>query len=690
MHISWSLVPLSVALAHAQVPTWDRRLLPRFVGNARLFTNTTIPKFFANTSTVTTSSFPAVESSTLGGSIVTLDSTSIPTTALYTDTFPDSSTCAGLVTYYGSVPPTVYLTVTEGYTVTVTASNVSVTDTPTLITPLPACEATIMPLLGTVNPNVISTSISQILTDASTEGSTAPMTVSQNATASPPPSPRPPILSLSAPASASTHAPLPLESFQPGASVYTSVAYTSTVIVTKKTPVPVVAPPSAPPDFNFQSTTQPPPSPSGNTGINSAGSGGGDSGNNNNNSGGNNDSGNGGNSGGNNNGGNGGDSGGSNDSGDSNNNGGDGINSGGDNNNNGGSTNNYNGVDNNSGGEDGNQNPPAGPASPQSGRVDGPTPVSTANDGTLASSNGNSASIPSTAAPVPPDTTKVGNIIASIINSPFVTASATGIPPARPFSTTINNVPILISPSAVVIGSHSVAIPTSAPTTIEANGAAFTVRPSEVIAPGTTIPISRIQQEAGTATPSPTATIVTAVGDLTFTIGPTFAVISETTYRIGQNAHATTITVDGTTVSVGPDGVGLPSITLGPGGIARAPFVIYTAAGLTLSVDSSEAVVSGTTYRIGSDAPQVNTTIGSQSVSFGPGGVGLPSTTIVPTAASSSDAGSLSGSISATGASAKNASPSASATSAASEKNMSPPQPLRRCLLAIPAALLFL
>jgi hypothetical protein len=133
--------------------------------------------------------------------------------------------------------------------------------------------------------------------------------------------------------------------------------------------------------------------------------------------------------------------------------------------------------------------------------------------------------------------------------------------------------------------------------------------------------------------PAATTAFTTAVGDLTFTIGPTVAIISGTTYRIGQNAPGTTITVQGTKVSLGSGGVGLPSTTIAPDAGSGSPFVVYTAEGLTLSVDESEAVISGTTYEIGSNAPQVKTTIASESVSFGPGGVGLKSTTITPTAA---------------------------------------------------------
>src|SRR5271156_1162410 len=43
-------------------------------------------------------------------------------------------TCVGSITYYSSAPPTVYMTITEAFTVTVTASDVSLT-TPAIYTP---------------------------------------------------------------------------------------------------------------------------------------------------------------------------------------------------------------------------------------------------------------------------------------------------------------------------------------------------------------------------------------------------------------------------------------------------------------------------------------------------------------------------------------------------------------------------
>jgi len=133
-------------------------------------------------------------------------------------------------------------------------------------------------------------------------------------------------------------------------------------------------------------------------------------------------------------------------------------------------------------------------------------------------------------------------------------------------------------------------------------------------------------------------------------VGQTVAVIAGTTYRVGDGAPATTITVDGTTISVGANGVALPRTVVSPVGAVASGYVVYTINGFTFSVDDSEAVLSRTTYRIGSDAPQTTTVVSGHTVSFGPNGIGLESTTIAPTAvptastsAGSSDSASAAG-----------------------------------------------
>lgn len=675
MHIIWFLAWLFIVVAHAQALALDKRVPLRFMRKGRPFTNITAPGLFLNATTIATSSSILTDTSVSPTWVPPYTSPPSSSSTEYTHSTTEVPTCTGSVTYYGSVPPTVYMTVTEGFTVTVTASNVSVTETPTLVTPLPACQATIMPLLGTFDSNITTSSVAaKSGYSTSTGGIPALVTSDPDAPAAGPPAPAPP--------------PAPLGSLSPEASaVYSSVHYTSTVIVTKKTPVTVVSPQTSPADVNFQyPSTDVPEHPStiaGNTDPDPPANGGkGTSGGN----GSNNDDDDNSNPGYNSN-----HNGSPNDNEDNNNNGGGGGDGGatdngqGDNNDGDGGNGNGGGDSNNVGGSDrGHSNPsPSGKSNDngdaQPGHV-GSSPAASNHVMSSASVDGHGTGAGATRAPgeAPATTTKVGNIIASIINSPFATASATGGPLTNYFTTRVHGIPIVLCPSSVIIGSETVAIPTSAPTTVDANGIAFTIRSSEVVAPGTTVTIPPLYQNHGPTTAAPASTIVTAVGQITFTIGPTVAIFSDTTYRIGQGAPATTIAVNGTQVILGPEGVGLPGTTLNASDITRVSFTEYTVEGLTFSVDSSEAVLSGITYRIASEASQLTTTIGSQTVSFGPGGVGLKSTTIVPPNAASPSAQS---GLKATSVAAS-ATQSAVTSNAASLKMENPSSALLGCVLA--------
>lgn len=529
MHLLWSLVSLFTVVDLAQSLEWDDRAPLRFMRRDVPYANITAP-----TSNFTSRTTP-------------------PSRPADTSTTP-SPDCAGFVTYYGSVPPTVYVTVTEGFDVTVTASNVSVTDAPTLITPLPACEATVMPLVGTANP-----AASFALPTNTTQRTYAPEIATANPNA-------PALVPPTVPAAATEGGPPVPEATTV---VYSSVPYTSTVIVTKKTPVTVVAPSTPPTVVDFQTSSHPPPSIPNNGGGNPQATGGGS-----------------------------------------------------------------NGDGNNAGGLNENNSPAGGSFGPNTVPNTGLNlPPASQGTPTGLPSPHSAGAAPGSSAVAPTTTIGLGNIIASIINSGFATRSPASQISALPITTTIGTVRVIVLPSSVVIGSQTVPIPTSHSTTVEADGATFTVGPSKVVAPSGTVTFPPLHQGHAVTTAAPTGTIVTAIGHLTVTIGPTVAIIAGTTYRIGQNAPATTVTVDGTIISIGSYGVGLPSTTFGAGAITGFPFLVYTVEGLIFSVDESEAVVGGTTYRIGTNAPEVKTTIQSAGVSFGPGGVGLRSTTIAPTAA---------------------------------------------------------
>jgi hypothetical protein len=192
-----------------------------------------------------------------------------------------------------------------------------------------------------------------------------------------------------------------------------------------------------------------------------------------------------------------------------------------------------------------------------------------------------------------------------------------------PTSANVKGVPVVVLPSSsgIVVGGQVVSVPPSgSETTVVANGNTFTVGRSSIIGPGTTIGlavdtaptpvtadgltfkvgatqaiISGTTYAIGAGAPTTTLTIggqtvvvgpsgvavpgktiapakvtdaaplsVVTAGGLTITYDNTEAIVGSSTYRIGQGARQTVITVNGKTVSLGAGGVGLASSTIPP------------------------------------------------------------------------------------------------------------------------------
>ena len=170
--------------------------------------------------------------------------------------------------------------------------------------------------------------------------------------------------------------------------------------------------------------------------------------------------------------------------------------------------------------------------------------------------------------------------------------------------------------SEVVVKGNTYSIASNkAPITTAIDGQKMTIGPKGIHVEGTTVNLPAMQ----------TTTSVTAAG-LTFLVGATGAVISGTTYAIGSGAILQTVVVGSQTMKIGSAGVMLPSTTISP---EQTP-VAVTAGGLTFSMDSTEAVINGTTYAIGSGAVDKTIVKGSTTMILGTDGVALPSTTIRP------------------------------------------------------------
>ena len=192
-----------------------------------------------------------------------------------------------------------------------------------------------------------------------------------------------------------------------------------------------------------------------------------------------------------------------------------------------------------------------------------------------------------------------------------------------------------VSPTTIVIGSQTLVIGPDGvqgpakPSAITLNGLTITADASQAIIGGTTYSwgpnVSPTAITIGTQTlvlgpdgvqTAATSSIITLNG-LAITMGTSQAMISGTTYPLGETKSSTTLVIGGQTLVLGPSGIS-----------AEATLSQVTADGITFSMDATEAVVSGTTYTVGPGATPTTLVLGSETVSLGPDGVGLASTTI--------------------------------------------------------------
>ena len=300
----------------------------------------------------------------------------------------------------------------------------------------------------------------------------------------------------------------------------------------------------------------------------------------------------------------------------------------------------------------------------------------------------------------PETTTNVAGISGPATSTPAANKATSGAgAPPKPTTVNVNGVPVVVLPSSsgVVIGGQVVSIPPSGSSTIVvANGNTFTLGKSSIVGPGTTVALAADNTAASPtpvtangltfkvgatqaiisgktyaigagaatttitiggqtvvvgpsgvgvpgktiapekATAAPSMSIVTA-GGVTITYDNTEAIVGSSTYRIGQGAPQTVITVNGKTISLGASGVGLASSTIPPAKVTAAPSLsAMTVDGMSLSIDATEVVIGSSTFRIGSGAPTETTVINGKTITIGPSGVGLGSTTIHPPTATAS------------------------------------------------------
>ncbi|KAL2267787.1 hypothetical protein VTJ83DRAFT_5064 [Remersonia thermophila] len=208
----------------------------------------------------------------------------------------------------------------------------------------------------------------------------------------------------------------------------------------------------------------------------------------------------------------------------------------------------------------------------------------------------------------------------STIDRPAYTG---GVSLPTPTSTRIDNLPVVVSSSSVIIGSSTFSLPpanqpTAQPTTVVVSSRTFTIGPSTIAGGSQTLSLPTY--------PKPTE-VVTAGGSLVTAIGSSILVVRSTTYTYGvPGASVITVTVDDKGNADGSDDVVL---TLGPGGVTARGGQVLTIGGTNAAgpTDTQYALVGGATItKVG---PSVVVVAGSTYTLGGTAAGGLATTTVV-------------------------------------------------------------
>jgi hypothetical protein len=197
--------------------------------------------------------------------------------------------------------------------------------------------------------------------------------------------------------------------------------------------------------------------------------------------------------------------------------------------------------------------------------------------------------------------------------------------PAGPQSMKLQTTPptyvVTVAPSKVIINQQTYSdIPADVTTRVTVDGEVFTINPSQVIGGGSTV--DRPAPPGGVFVPTPTSTML---GGLSVVVASTAAVIDGTTFTLGGSP--TTKFVNGQSVSIGPNGIGVGSDTLTFASYPRQTEVIIAGGELMTMVGASVVVIHSTTYTYGQDIPALTQVVDDDTIIVGPSGVAVHGTT---------------------------------------------------------------
>ncbi|EMR86868.1 hypothetical protein ACHAPC_002353 [Botrytis cinerea] len=220
-------------------------------------------------------------------------------------------------------------------------------------------------------------------------------------------------------------------------------------------------------------------------------------------------------------------------------------------------------------------------------------------------------------------------------------------------------VPIVLSPSNVVINGHTIQRGNS-PLTIKQKGHVFTVNPSQLIGPGTTFalpsshgaiesnkPAATSIQSQSNPTPASREVIIgtsptlatnsrgvnieilatsTVVDNISVKLGPSIAVVNGQSYSIGSEAPQVVTVINTQTITIGIAGVGFAHTTLAP--LLVEPTNHLIIGGEPISVGSSLAYIGSSIFTYGSGLPIQTEVFNGQTILIYPTGVVFAQTTL--------------------------------------------------------------
>lgn len=189
-----------------------------------------------------------------------------------------------------------------------------------------------------------------------------------------------------------------------------------------------------------------------------------------------------------------------------------------------------------------------------------------------------------------------------------------------PSSSILGGIPVTSAGPNLDIGGGTFAIPTSAATTVVVNGKAVTINPDGVTIDGDSM---------GFLKPTAAFDVLVTGGEMLTAIGRSVVVLHSVTYTYGIGIAPVVQVINGDTIDIEPTGVLVHGSTLG--GVSANPTETEyeIVGGATIAkIPPSMVIVNGITYAVGPGSNLRTLVIGDQTLTLGPVGVVMASTTM--------------------------------------------------------------